>query len=266
MTEGSASVLVMGVLNVTPDSFYDGGRYLDIEAAVARGMRMIAEGADIVDVGGESTRPGAEPVSVEEEARRVLPVVAALSPHVRVSIDSSKEEVAARAVEAGAGLINDVTSSLWPLAASAKVGWVAMHMQGSPRTMQHGPRYVDVVDEVYEYLLEKAGRAVDAGVPEVWIDPGIGFGKTLEHNLALIGALENFVQSGHPVLVGVSRKQFLGTLAGGVGPEERLDASVATAVWAAAQGVRMLRVHDVAQTVMAMRLMGKHPKGGEVCV
>lgn len=266
MTDASTSVLVMGVLNVTPDSFFDGGRYLDVEAAVARGMAMIAEGADIVDVGGESTRPGADPVSAEEEARRVLPVIAALSPYVRVSIDSSKEEVAARAVEAGATLINDVTSSLWALAASAKVGWVAMHMQGSPRTMQRGPKYDDVVGEVYGYLVERAGRAIEAGAPEVWIDPGIGFGKTLEHNLALLGALDRFVRSGYPVLLGVSRKQCLGTLAGGVGPEDRLDASVATAVWAAAQGVRMVRVHDVAQTVMAMRLMGKDPKGEEVCV
>ncbi len=261
MTDGPAGVLVMGVLNVTPDSFFDGGRYLDVDAAVGRGMEMIAEGVDVVDVGGESTRPGADPVNADEERRRVLPVIAALSPHVRVSIDSSKETVAAAAVEAGATLINDVSASLWPLAASAQVGWVAMHRQGDPKTMQRSPAYGDVVGEVLDLLLERANRAEEEGVPEVWIDPGIGFGKTLEHNVRLLGALERFVKSGRPVMVGVSRKQFLGTLAGGVGAQERLDASVATAVWAATQGVGMVRVHDVGQTVMAMRLMGERLMG-----
>ncbi|MGK2959463.1 MAG: dihydropteroate synthase [Acidimicrobiales bacterium] len=257
MSGKTPKTLVMGVLNVTPDSFFDGGQYFDVDAAVAHGMDMIAAGADIIDVGGESTRPGAISVDADEECRRVLPVVSALVPHVRVSIDSSKEQVATAAVEAGATLINDVTASLSKLAASANVGWVAMHMQGNPQTMQQAPHYGDVVVDVYEELIHRADQAVVDGVSEVWIDPGIGFGKTLEHNLALLGALDRFVGSGYPVMIGVSRKQFLGTLAGGLDPEERLDASVAGAIWAASHGVEMVRVHDVAQTVMAMRLMGE---------
>ncbi len=249
--------LVMGVLNVTPDSFFDGGRYFDAEAATARGMQMIAEGVDIVDVGGESTRPGADVVSAEEECRRVLPVIKALSPHVRVSIDTSKELVAKAAIDNGATLVNDVTASLSKLAASERVGWVAMHMQGNPRTMQKDPHYTDAVAEVLEELIVRANKATEEGVSEVWIDPGIGFGKTFDHNLSLLGALDQFVETGFPVMIGVSRKQFLGTLVGGSGPEERMDASVTSAVWAATQGIGMVRVHDVAQTVMAMRLIGE---------
>jgi dihydropteroate synthase len=248
--------LIMGVLNVTPDSFSDGGRYLDPEAAVAHGLRLVAEGADVVDVGGESTRPGAEPVEPEVERERVVPVVAALAPHVRVSIDTRKAVVAAAAIEAGATLLNDVSASLWPVAAAAGVGWVAMHMQGTPPTMQRQPRYGDVVAEVRAFLAARAAQARDAGVEEVWIDPGIGFGKTAAHNLALLRALPALAAVGEPVLVGTSRKSFLGALTGGASVDDRLEASVATAVWAMTRGAAMVRVHDVAATLQAARLVG----------
>ncbi|HEX2046420.1 MAG TPA: dihydropteroate synthase [Acidimicrobiales bacterium] len=246
--------LVMGVLNVTPDSFSDGGRWLDAGAAVAHGLRMVEEGADVVDVGGESTRPGAEPVPVDEELRRVLPVVEALAPHVRVSIDTRKPEVAEAAITAGASLVNDVSASLAPVAAAAGkgVGWVAMHMKGDPRTMQDDPTYDDVVAEVRAFLVE---RASTAGVDEVWIDPGIGFGKTVEHNLALLAHLDELVATGFPVVVGASRKSFLGRLTGGAPAEDRVEASVAVAAWALSQGAVMVRAHDVRPTVEAARLL-----------
>jgi dihydropteroate synthase len=242
----------MGVLNVTPDSFSDGGRWLDAGAAVAHGLRMVDEGADVIDVGGESTRPGAEPVPAEEELRRVLPVVAALAPHTRVSIDTRKAEVAEAALAAGASLLNDVSATLAPVAQAAGAGWVAMHMQGEPATMQQDPSYGDVVAEVRAFLVERAGAA---GVEEVWIDPGIGFGKTMEHNLALLAHLDELVATGYPVVVGTSRKAFLGRLTGGAPPDDRVEASVATAAWALAQGASMVRVHDVALTVAAARLL-----------
>ena len=248
----------MGVLNVTPDSFSDGGRWTDPERAVAHGLAMVAEGADVVDVGGESTRPGAEPVDEAEERCRVVPVVAGLAPHVRVSIDTRKAVVAEAAIEAGATLVNDVSASLWPVAAAAGggVGWVAMHMQGEPATMQARPHYVDVVGEVRSFLTERAGVARSAGVDEVWIDPGIGFGKTLDHNLALLKRLSSLVETSFPVVVGTSRKGFLGVLTGGAGPDDRLEGSLTTALWAATQGVAMVRVHDVAATVSGLRLAG----------
>jgi len=242
----------MGVLNVTPDSFSDGGLWLDRDAAVAHGLRMVAEGADVVDVGGESTRPGAHPVPADEEMRRVLPVVEALAPHVRVSIDTRKAEVADAALAAGATIVNDVSASLAPVAAAAGAGWVAMHMQGDPRTMQQAPAYDDVVAEVTRFLVE---RASSAGVEEVWIDPGIGFGKTLEHNLALLAHLGELVATGYPVMVGTSRKAFLGRLTGGAPSDDRMEASVATAAWALSQGAAMVRVHDVALTVAAATLL-----------
>jgi dihydropteroate synthase len=248
---------VMGILNVTPDSFSDGGRFLDRDAAIAHGRRLVDEGAAVVDVGGESTRPGAEPVSEAEERRRVLEVVAALAPHVRVSIDTRRASVAEAAIGAGATLVNDVSASLWELAADAGVGWVAMHMQGDPRTMQVDPRYDDVVGEIRTFLVDRAERALEAGVPEVWIDPGIGFGKRTDHNLALLRRLDALVATGHPVLVGTSRKGFLGQLTGDVPPEDRLEASLATAVVAAARGARMVRAHDVLPTVHAMRIVGE---------
>jgi dihydropteroate synthase len=245
----------MGVLNVTPDSFSDGGRYLDPERAIAHGLALVGEGADVVDVGGESTRPGAAPVDEAEERRRVVPVIEALAPSVRVSVDTRRPAVAEAAVAAGATLVNDVSASLWPVAAEAGVGWVAMHMQGQPATMQQAPRYDDVVAEVGAFLRERAGQARAAGVEEVWVDPGIGFGKTLEHNLALMRSLDRLVGDGTPVVVGTSRKRSLGKLTGDAPVDDRLEASVATAVWCVEQGAAMVRVHDVAPTVRALRLL-----------
>jgi dihydropteroate synthase len=222
---------------------------------VAHGLALVAEGADVVDVGGESTRPGAAPVDEAEQRRRVVPVVEALAPSVRVSVDTRSAAVAEAAVAAGATLVNDVSASLWPVAAGAGVGWVAMHMQGSPETMQIEPRYDDVVGEVASFLRERAERAREAGVDEVWVDPGIGFGKTLEHNLVLLRDLDRLVALGLPVAVGTSRKRSLGDLTGGAPVDDRLEASVATAVWAAERGAGMVRVHDVAPTVRALSLL-----------
>jgi len=255
--------LVMGILNVTPDSFSDGGRWFGTDEAVARGGQMIAEGADVVDVGGESTRPGAEPVGVKEELRRVVPVVEALASRVRVSVDTTKEAVAEAAVDAGASLVNDVSATLWPVAARRKVGWVAMHRKGTPATMQADPSYDDVVREVADFLVERAADAARGGVHEVWIDPGIGFGKTVSHNLELLAAISTLVGTGYPVMVGTSRKRFIGVLtAEGEEPdpvEERLPGSLATATWAMQGGARMVRVHDVAPTVQAATLVGRRP-------
>jgi dihydropteroate synthase len=250
-----ARSLVMGILNVTPDSFSDGGRWFDRDAAVARGLAMAGEGADVVDVGGESTRPGAEPVDEAEELRRVVPVVEALAPHVRVSVDTTKATVAERAIEAGATLVNDVSASLAEVAGAGGAGWVAMHMRGEPRTMQADPRYDDVVAEVAAFLTERAEAARAAGVQEVWVDPGIGFGKTAAHNLTLLRHLPTLVAAGWPVAVGTSRKSFLGRVTGGADADDRLEASVATAVWAADKGAGMVRVHDVAATVQAMQVV-----------
>ncbi|CAN5704932.1 dihydropteroate synthase [soil metagenome] len=249
----------MGVVNVTPDSFSDGGRFSGADRAIAHGRVLVAEGADIVDVGGESSRPGAEPVSEAEELHRVLPVIEALAGEVRVSIDTAKAGVARAAVAAGATLLNDITASLHEVAADTGVGWVAMHMQGQPRTMQVEPRYRDVVAEVTAFLVDRARTAAAAGVTEVWIDPGIGFGKTAAHNWALIAAVSDLAATGWPVAVGTSRKGFLGVTLGEAdgrdGPTtvtDRLEGSVATVVHAAAAGAGMVRVHDVAATVAAL--------------
>lgn len=252
--------LVMGVLNVTPDSFSDGGRYLDPEHAVARGLDMVAQGAGVVDVGGESSRPGAEPVSQAEELRRVVPVVRALAPSVRVSVDTVKPAVAEAAIAAGASLVNDISAALAPVAAAAGVGWVAMHMRGTPATMQAHTAYRDVVAEVSRFLAAKASWASELGVEEVWIDPGIGFAKEAAHNLALLRRLAELTRLGWPVMVGTSRKSFLARLAAPpsgppAGVDDRLEASVATAVWAMDQGAAMVRVHDVAATVEAAALL-----------
>lgn len=251
----------MGVLNVTPDSFSDGGRYLDPEAAVAHGLAMAAAGADIVDVGGESSRPGAQPVPEGEERSRVVPVIAALAPHVRVSVDTAKEAVAEAAIAAGATMLNDVSASLWPVAGEAGVGYVAMHMRGTPPSMQNDPRYDDVVAEVFGFLRRRGDEAREAGVDDVWLDPGIGFGKTTAHNLNLLHHLPELVGSGFPVLVGTSRKAFIGRLAPGGDDapspvDERLPGSLATAVWAMLAGAAMVRAHDVAATVQAADLVG----------
>ena len=254
----------MGVVNVTPDSFSDGGRYLDPEAAVEHGRALVAQGADWLDVGGESTRPGASPVDEAEELRRVLPVVEALAADgLRVSIDTRKPAVARAAAAAGASLLNDVGASQGELAAELGIGWVAMHAQGEPATMQDRPRYDDVVAEVLEHLETVAAAAQAAGAPQVWIDPGIGFGKTDVHNLALLAHLDAFVGTGRPVVVGTSRKGFLGRLLGdsdgAASPapvEDRLEGSLATATWAFACGAAMVRAHDVRATVHAAEVIG----------
>lgn len=253
----------MGILNVTPDSFSDGGRFSDVARAIDHGLELARQGAGIVDVGGESTRPGAQPVDEATELARVVPVIEALAPHVRVSIDTAKPAVARAAVAAGASLINDVTASLHDVAAEQQVGWVAMHMQGEPRTMQVDPAYGDVVAEVEAFLVARAEAALAAGVPEVWIDPGIGFGKTAAHNWALLSGLSHLCASGLPVAVGTSRKGFLGAAmaqadgsAGPAGVDDRLEGSVATALCAAGSGASMVRVHDVAATVAALGAAG----------
>lgn len=255
---------VMGVLNVTPDSFYDGGRYLAPEAAIARGRAMVEEGAGLLDIGGESTRPGADPVDLAEELRRVLPVVEALAPRARVSIDTMKPEVAIAAVEAGATLINDVSGALAPVAAKCGVGVILMHMLGTPKTMQRSPHYDDVVTEVGEFLAGRAEEAHRLGVEEVYVDPGIGFGKRIGDNLALLRALPDLVAAGTPVVVGVSRKSFLGLISAGpdrrdLEVEERFEASLAAATWAMSCGVAIVRVHDVAPSAMASALVGDAP-------
>ena len=267
MTIDQASVvralpLVMGIVNVTPDSFSDGGRYLTTEVAVAHGLELLAEGASILDVGGESTRPGASLVSVDEEIRRVVPVIEQLAPHGRVSIDTRKPEVARAAVAAGATLINDVSAQLWPVAADLGVGWVAMHMQGEPATMQLDPVYDDVVDEVCAFLAQRAGEAEKAGVSEIWVDPGFGFGKTLQHNLTLLAQLDRVVSLGWPVLVGTSRKGMLGRIladsdgvADPVDPDDRLAGSIASEVWAMHRGAAMIRAHDVRAAGQAAKVV-----------
>jgi dihydropteroate synthase len=264
--------LVMGIVNVTPDSFSDGGRYLRTADAVARGAQLADEGADVVDVGGESTRPGAVPVDEDVELARVLPVVEALGDRVAVSVDTTKPAVARAAVEAGATLVNDVSGRLWPLAAQLGVGWVSMHRRGTPATMQGLTDYGDVVAEVRGHVVAAATEALRAGVPEVWLDPGIGFAKTAEQNLELLAAVPGLVAAASAlgpkvkVLVGTSRKGFLGRLgADGAAPlpaDDRLEASLATAVWCMAAGAGMVRVHDVAATVQAATLVGA-PGGGE---
>ena len=251
----------MGVVNVTPDSFSDGGLFLDADMAVEHGRRLVAEGALIVDVGGESTRPGAEPVPEEEELGRALPVVARLAAEgARVSIDTAKVGVARAALDAGAEIVNDVTAfrgspEMAGLVAERGAGCVLMHMLGEPRTMQRDPRYDDVVSDVRAFLEERLAFAVGEGVAEerVWLDPGIGFGKTVEHNLELIRRLGEIAEIGRPVVVGTSRKSFLGKLTGR--PEhERMAGTVATNVMAFERGASVFRVHDVAEVRDALTL------------
>ena len=244
--------LVMGIVNVTPDSFSDGGRFFRADDAVLQGRRLLDEGADLVDIGGESTRPGAEPVGPEEEIERTRPVVAALSPHGRVSIDTTKVAVAEAALGAGADYVNDVSAfrfepDLAGLVADARVDCCLMHMRGEPRTMQDAPRYDDVVSDVKAHLEERLEFAVREGIREerIHLDPGIGFGKTVEHNLELLRRLDEIVALGRPVLVGTSRKGFLGKLTGRE-VDDRVAATIATNVLAYAKGARIFRVHDVA--------------------
>lgn len=255
----------MGVVNVTPDSFSDGGRYLDRDAAVAHGLELAAAGAAILDVGGESTRPGADPVDEAEERRRVIPVVIALAAEagVPVSIDTMKASVAAAAVEVGALIVNDVSGgvadpAMLPVVAEAGVGYVAMHMLGTPRTMQAEPRYDDAVREVADFLASRVEAAVAAGVrPEaLLVDPGIGFGKTARHNLELLGGLRQIRErAGAPLLVGASRKSFIGAVLGGLPAGEREEGTLAATVWAFEEGAAVVRVHDVGPSVRAARLL-----------
>jgi dihydropteroate synthase len=253
--------LVLGILNVTPDSFSDGGAHLDPVDAIARAETLLAEGADLIDVGGESTRPGAAPVAIEVELARVLPVVEAIAGRCPVSIDTRHEAVARAAVQEGAVVINDVSASLAEVAADVGAGWIAMHMRGAPETMQSDPTYHSVVDEVIGFLTERADHARSIGVERVWIDPGFGFGKRLEHNLALLAATDRFVATGHPVVIGTSRKSMTGALLArsdgvdAVAVEDRLEGSIATACFAAAAGADMVRVHDVAATVAALTVV-----------
>jgi dihydropteroate synthase len=246
---------VMGVVNVTPDSFSDGGRYLDREAAIAHGLELEREGAAILDVGGESTRPGAAPVPEREELGRVVPVIEGLvvrGAGARISIDTSKAAVASAAIDAGASLVNDVTAlrgdpEMVGLVAGAGVDCCLMHMLGEPRTMQRDPRYEDVVSDVKAFLEERMAFAVAEGVAEerIMLDPGIGFGKTLEHNLELLRRLGELVAIGRPVVIGTSRKSFLGKLTGRADPGQRVGGTIATNVLAYVQGARVFRVHDV---------------------
>lgn len=258
---GSNQPTVLGILNVTPDSFSDGGEHLDLSRAVERADEMLAEGADAIDVGGESTRPGAVEVSVEEEIRRVVPVIETIVESCPVSIDTRHETVARAAVAAGATIINDVSASLAEVAADTGAGWIAMHMQGLPETMQADPSYGSVVDEVVQYLVDRAEHAASIGVAQVWIDPGFGFGKTLEHNVALLRATRQLVATGYPVAVGTSRKSMLGELLAAsddvdaVAVDDRLEASVATACFAAMEGAAVVRVHDVGATVAALSVL-----------
>lgn len=252
--------LVMGIVNVTPDSFSDGGRYLAAQDAIAHGRRLAEEGADILDVGGESTRPGAAPVPEAEELHRVLPVVEGLAGlGVPLSIDTRKPEVARAALEAGASIVNDVEALRAPgmaeACAEAGCGVVLMHMRGQPQDMQRAPHYRDVVAEVREFLAERAAFALKAGVPRdaLCVDPGFGFGKTAEHNLALLRGLRD-LKGPHPVLVGLSRKSFLGKLAGVEDPEQRLHAGLAATALAIAHGADIVRTHDVRATVEAARI------------
>jgi dihydropteroate synthase len=259
-----ARTLVMGIVNVTPDSFSDGGMFADADAAVKHGLRLLEEGADLVDVGGESTRPGSEPVSVDEERERVLPVVEGLrreAPEALVSVDTRKAAVAEAAIAAGADVVNDIGAGgdpeMFGVVASAGAGLVLMHMRGEPKTMQQDPRYDDVVAEVRRFLEQRIEAAVAAGIgrDRLCVDPGIGFGKRLEHNLELLRSIGSFRELGVPVLVGMSRKRFIGELSGADDPADRLEGSLAAVAWCAGQGVDVVRVHDVAETVRAVRVV-----------
>jgi dihydropteroate synthase len=256
--------LVMGALNVTPDSFSDGGDFAEFEAAAARAREMAAQGADLIDIGGQSTRPGSDPVPLEVEMQRVVPLVAELAPDlgVPISVDTSRAAVAAAALEAGAGLINDVTAlrgdpEMAACLRDAACPVVLMHMQGTPATMQLDPTYDDVVQDIYAWFAERLSWAVDQGLAEenLVIDPGIGFGKTVEHNLALLRQLRSFRSLGRPVAVGTSRKYFLGVILDLPEPKDRVLSTVATTVIAAREEAHLVRVHDVAENVQALKVV-----------
>ena len=258
----SRPALVMGIVNVTPDSFSDGGKFLNADAAVARALLLVGQGAEVLDIGGESTRPNADPVKEAEELRRVIPVIEQLVRQIKIpiSIDSMKPAVARAALQAGASIVNDVAANrsddaMWKVVAEFASGYICMHAQGTPQTMQRNPVYRDVVGEVGEFFAERLEKLNEAGVAsdQVVLDIGIGFGKTLEHNLSLLANLRSFKKLERPMLVGVSRKSFIGKLLG-VEPNQRLPASLACATLAVADGAQIIRTHDVAETVQAVRL------------
>lgn len=255
--------LIMGIVNVTPDSFSDGGKFLDPAKAIQHALDLVKQGADILDIGGESTRPNAAPVSEEEENRRVLPVIETLSKQVEVpiSIDTMKPAVARAALRAGASIVNDVAAnrtddSMWRIVAEANAGYIAMHMQGTPQTMQATPSYDNVVDDVADFFSDRLKGLAAAGVaPEqVALDVGIGFGKTIEHNLQLLTRLQSFTRWDRPLLLGVSRKSFIPKVSGDPDSADRLGGSIACACWAVQNGVDIIRTHDVASTRQALRL------------
>ena len=259
----SQHALVMGVLNITPDSFSDGGRFFTAEKAIEHGLRMAEEGAQIIDVGGESTRPGAEPVPAEEELRRVIPVIEKLRAKIDtvISVDTSKAHIASEAIEAGASIVNDVTGgrgdkTMMPLVAEKKSGFIIMHMQGNPRMMQANPRYDDVVSEVADFFRQQYTRVLECGIDPMAIafDPGIGFGKTLEHNLELLAQLERIRVHNRPLIVGVSRKSFLAKLTGLTEMSDRLAPAVALTSLLRTRGAGIFRVHDVKENVSALRV------------
>lgn len=256
-------VLLMGIVNVTPDSFSDGGHYFDSATAIQHAIALAGEGADIIDVGGESTRPKAAPVSESEELRRVLPVIEALAGQVQIpiSIDTMKPAVARAALRAGASIVNDVAANrddaeMWEAVAEARAGYVAMHMQGTPQTMQAAPTYRDVTSEVTEFFADRLNRLAAAGVTaeQVVLDVGIGFGKSVEHNLQLLTQLRSFTRLHRPLLLGVSRKSFIPKVSGDSDTADRLGGSLACACWGVQSGINIVRTHDVAATRQALRL------------
>ena len=256
--------LIMGILNVTPDSFYDGGQYFKKGDAFKRADEIIEQGAHIIDVGGMSTRPGSKPVSLDEELSRTIPVIEHVAKNFKkttISIDTCRPEVAKRAIDAGAAIINDISglsadNKMMELAFQSKSSIIIMHMQGNPENMQENPTYSDVVDEVYDYLCERTLKSVEAGIEKekIIVDPGIGFGKKVEHNLEILSRFCEFNEMGYPVLAGVSRKFFIGNLLGGLPAEERLEGSIAAAVYAFLSGASILRVHDIKETLRALKI------------
>ena len=271
----SAGPLIMGILNVTPDSFSDGGQFLDSDKAVEHGLKMAADGAAIIDIGGESTRPGSQTVPPPEQTDRVVPVIEALRKRtdVPISIDTKNVEVAQSALDAGASIINDITAlsdqRMTELAGERNVPVILMHMQGTPATMQAEPKYKDVVAEVLDYLLVRAKQTEQYGISKerIFIDPGIGFGKTLDHNLTLLRNIDRFVAGGYRVLVGTSRKSFIGKITGKEDPAKRIFGTAATVALCAAAGVSILRVHDVAQMVEVVKVTKaiKNACGTKLC-
>jgi dihydropteroate synthase len=258
----------MGIVNVTPDSFSDGGLYFDAARAIAHGRELVEAGAEVLDIGGESTRPGADPVGEQEELERVVPVIEGLAGTVPISVDTSKAGVARAAIDAGASIVNDVTAlrgdrDMAAVCARAGVEVVLMHMLGEPRTMQDDPRYADPVAEIRDFLLERVDFATGNGIANdrIWIDPGIGFGKTVEHNLALLRGTGEFAATGYPVLVGASRKAFIGRIDDGAAEDHRLGGTIAACLAAAEGGASMLRVHDVEPVVQALKLHGRIAAG-----